>query len=140
MSQLQWRQSTTGEWQFLGADGYWHPGSGPGGAGTPGAYRRNNDEATGIMGGVLAIAGGLLLAVGTLLPWVRALDGLISRNGFELGANQSITADGPAIPPDPRVGRPSRESNPVQSFSHDGAVIQTQGAVKNGCETLRFDW
>jgi hypothetical protein len=85
MSQLQWRQSTTGEWQFLGADGYWHPGLGPGGARTSGVYRRDNDdEAAGIMGAVLAVAGGLLLAVGTLLPWVRALDGLISRNGFEL--------------------------------------------------------
>jgi len=31
--------------------------------------------------------------------------------------------------PDPRVWRPGRESNPVHPFSHDRAVIQTQGAV-----------
>jgi hypothetical protein len=39
------------------------------------------------------------------------------------------------LQPDPRVGRPGRESNPVHPCSHDGAVIQTQGAVE---ERLRM--
>jgi len=39
--------------------------------------------------------------------------------------------------PDSRVGRPGRESNPVHSFSRNEAVVQTQGAVENGCSRPR---
>ena len=48
-------------------------------------------------GAWLAIAGGAVLTVGSLLPWVSATTAIggIQRNGFQLGANQSVTVDGP---------------------------------------------
>lgn len=45
-------------------------------------------------GAWLAIAGGVLMATGTLLPWVTVA-GVISRNGFQMGTNESVTIDGP---------------------------------------------
>lgn len=48
-------------------------------------------------GGWLAIAGGLLIAVGTFLPWMTFGLGTISRNGFQLGANDALTAAGPVL-------------------------------------------
>lgn len=65
----------------------------------PPIYQRRQlaQDASVATGATLAVVGGALLAVGTLLPWIRALGGLVSRNAFELGANQSITIDGPAL-------------------------------------------
>ena len=45
------------------------------------------------------LVGGLMTAGGTLLAWLTATSGLISvsRDAFQLGANESLTADGPII-------------------------------------------
>jgi hypothetical protein len=45
------------------------------------------------------IAGGALLAIGTLLAWMTASAGIISvsRTAFQLGAHESMTADGPIV-------------------------------------------
>jgi hypothetical protein len=48
-------------------------------------------------GAWLAIIGGILLAVGTLLPWMTFGLGELTRNGFQLGADESLTADGPVL-------------------------------------------
>jgi hypothetical protein len=78
--------------------GYWRASDGrlyppqPGGGWS---LRQARAESTVPAGGWLAIAGGLMIAVGSLLPWMTfGLLGL-SRNGFQLGDNESLTADGP---------------------------------------------
>jgi hypothetical protein len=45
------------------------------------------------------LVGGLMTAGGTLLGWLTATSALvdISRNAFQLGANESLTADGPIV-------------------------------------------
>jgi hypothetical protein len=45
-------------------------------------------------GAWLAIAGGAMAAIGSLLPWEQI--GTFARNGFQLGAHDSVTFDGPA--------------------------------------------
>jgi hypothetical protein len=44
-------------------------------------------------------ASGVLAALGTLLPWMTAASGFISisRNAFQMGAGESMTADGPIV-------------------------------------------
>ena len=50
-------------------------------------------------GAWLTIAAGILLGVGTILPWGTATTGLggVTRNGFQLGNNYSLTIDGPIV-------------------------------------------
>jgi hypothetical protein len=47
-------------------------------------------------GAWLAIVGGVLISIGSLLPWIAVASVVsISRNAFQLGANESLTVDGP---------------------------------------------
>jgi len=45
------------------------------------------------------VAGGALLSIGTLFAWMTASAGIISvsRNAFQMGAHESVTADGPIV-------------------------------------------
>jgi hypothetical protein len=45
------------------------------------------------------VAGGALLSLGTLFAWMTASVGIISisRNAFQMGAHESLTADGPIV-------------------------------------------
>ncbi len=45
------------------------------------------------------IVGGALLAIGTLMAWLTASDALlnVSRNAFQLGPHEGLTADGPIV-------------------------------------------
>ena len=45
------------------------------------------------------VAGGALLSIGTLFAWMTASAGIISvsRNAFQMGAHESLTADGPIV-------------------------------------------
>lgn len=110
------RQAPTGEWQYLGADGYWYEES-PGGAHaprhaqtptpisssvpTPAQAAPSHDASTSSVpaGGWLAIVGSFLVGLGTVLPWVSAsaLIVTVNRNAFQLGANESLTAVGPVL-------------------------------------------
>jgi hypothetical protein len=45
------------------------------------------------------VVGGALLSIGTLLAWMTASAGIISvsRNAFQMGAHEGMTADGPIV-------------------------------------------
>jgi hypothetical protein len=59
----------------------------------PAIYDPSDVADTTPAGAWLAIAGGAMIAIGSLLPWVQI--GGFARNGFQLGANESVTIDGP---------------------------------------------
>ncbi|MGH9089981.1 MAG: hypothetical protein ACRDZR_01155 [Acidimicrobiales bacterium] len=48
-------------------------------------------------GALLTVVGGVLVAIGTVLPWTTVSTPFVSlsRNGFQLGTNGSMTFDGP---------------------------------------------
>lgn len=80
------------------ADGRIYP-LGPGGPASPtsAAAVVRAPDSTVPAGGWLAIAGGLILAIGTLLPWVTLGLGNLTRNGFQMGQNDSVSIDGPLL-------------------------------------------
>jgi hypothetical protein len=84
--------------------GYWRSGDGrlyPLAPGTmphtPAAAPRTHAGSTVPAGGWFAIVGGGLLTIGPLLPWVTVGLGAVTRNGFQLGQNDTITPDGPIV-------------------------------------------
>jgi hypothetical protein len=107
---LQWRQNQDGRWQYLAPDGYWYEGNGPPPRELPAPSRpfrpllappataATASSDTLAAGAWLAIVGGFVAGIGTLLPWMTftGFAGL-NRNAFQLGANLSTTADGPVL-------------------------------------------
>jgi hypothetical protein len=89
-----------GWWQA--SDGHWYPPSTQPGT-LPPPPDSARQTATGAAADTtpasawLVIAGGVLMAGGTFLPWITATSafGSISRNGFQLGTSNGLTFDGP---------------------------------------------
>ena len=111
-SQLTWRQNPSGAWEWLSDNGGWLPqpmapllGAAKSNGSVPLSVRNDSvplsaPNDTTPAGAWLTIAGGILLTVGTLLPWGTAtapLVGSISRNAFQLGNDNSLTFDGPVL-------------------------------------------
>lgn len=49
-------------------------------------------------GAALALVGGAMMVVGTVMPWVTAVAIItVNRNAFQLGANDTLTLEGPIV-------------------------------------------
>lgn len=94
----QWRESTSGERQFLAGDGYWYPEGAP--VRPPVAvYQRPKNTAERSYGSIITILGGALVLVGTCLPWqtVHVGTASASRNALQLGPDGSTSFNGFAV-------------------------------------------
>jgi len=76
---------------------YRHPANGPANPGRPVGGGAPKPPNTTPAGGWLAITGGAMILIGTLLPWATVGLGAVSRNGFQLGVNDAVTVDGPVL-------------------------------------------
>jgi hypothetical protein len=91
----QWRESPSGERQFLGGDGYWYP-EGAQIQSPMTIYQRPESKADVSYGSIIAMLGGALVVVGTFLPWQTVHAGIAtaSRNALQLGPDGSSSFDG----------------------------------------------
>jgi hypothetical protein len=96
----QWRESPTGERQYLADDGYWYA-DGSAIQVAPTKFQSETSEAKSTIqgGAILAICSGALVSIGSFLPWLSASDSFesISRNALQLGANDSFSLDGAVV-------------------------------------------
>ena len=94
------RQAPTGEWQYLGADGYWYDDLAMTSSPSPATKSASTKSTSTIpVGAWMAVVGSVAAAIGTLLPWGSASLGFVSvnRNAFQLGTRESVTWTGPVV-------------------------------------------
>lgn len=89
-SQAGWRQGPSG-WEYLASDGRWYAHQ---------AQRVTKAKGGEFdfhpAGGYVAAAGGVIVAMSSILPWwsASALSITVTRNGYQLGANRGFSPDG----------------------------------------------
>lgn len=102
-SQLTWRQNPSGAWEWLSDNGGWLPQSmapllsaNMPGVSVPASVPLPVPNDTTPFGAYLAVIAGVVMSVGSFLPWITAHVGLVSlnRNAYQLGNDYGFSIDG----------------------------------------------
>jgi Zn finger protein HypA/HybF involved in hydrogenase expression len=97
---LVWRQNPSGEWEWRADDESWHPADvAPIQFAMGDGSREDVDHEEGDStpaGAAMAVLAGVLMVVGSFLPWFTAHLGFstLSRNGYQLGNHYGFSIDG----------------------------------------------